>query len=49
MKVIFTELAEIELQEACEYYQLEFSGLGKCFKQEVKQAIKRTVQFPKAW
>ena len=49
MKVIFTELADIELTEACEYYELEYSGLGKRFKQEVKQAIKRMILFPEAW
>jgi plasmid stabilization system protein ParE len=49
MKVIFTELADMELTEAYEYYELEFSGLGKRFKAEVKQAIKRIIQFPEAW
>lgn len=49
MKVIFTELAHAELLDACEYYELEFSGLGKRFKREVKQAIKRIIQFPLAW
>ena len=49
MKVIFTELADMELTEAYEYYELEYLELGKRFKQEVKQAIKRIIQFPEAW
>ncbi|MGZ8157244.1 MAG: type II toxin-antitoxin system RelE/ParE family toxin [Methylobacter sp.] len=49
MKVIFTELAHAELSEACIYYELEFSGLGKRFKREVKKAVKRIIQFPLAW
>ncbi len=49
MKVIFTELAHAELLDACDFYELEFSGLGTRFKQEIRQAIKRIIQFPLAW
>lgn len=49
MKVIFTELALIELSEACQFYEQEFSGLGERFEQEVKRAIKRMIQYPQAW
>lgn len=49
MKVIFTELALTELSETCQFYELEFSGLGNRFKQEVKRAINRIIQFPLAW
>ena len=41
MKVVFTELAHAELLDASDYYELEFSGLGKRFQQEIQQAIKR--------
>ncbi|WP_367155173.1 type II toxin-antitoxin system RelE/ParE family toxin [Methylomonas sp. HYX-M1] len=49
MKVVFTELARLELLDAIDYYELEFSGLGKRFQQEVKSAIKRIIQYPDAW
>ncbi len=49
MKVVFTELAHAELLDACDYYELEFSGLGKRFQQEIQQVINRIIQFPFAW
>ena len=39
MRVIFDELAKIELDDGKEYYEMEVTGLGKRFKQEVKRAI----------
>jgi hypothetical protein len=39
MRVIFDELAKIELDDGKEYYEMEVIGLGKRFKQEVKRAI----------
>jgi plasmid stabilization system protein ParE len=49
MKVIFTKLAKLELQDAVAYYELELSGLGKRFKEDVKKAILRIVEYPNAW
>jgi plasmid stabilization system protein ParE len=49
MKIIFTELAKAELSDAVAYYELEYEGLGKKFKEEVKTSILRINQFPTAW
>jgi len=49
MKVIFTRIAELELEDSVRYYELEFFGLGKKFKDEVRKAVKRVVDYPEAW
>ena len=49
MKVIFTELAKAELFDTAAYYELEYKGLGKQFKEEIKAAISRIIRFPTAW
>ena len=49
MKVIFSEIAKHELEDAEAYYELEMQGLGTRFKQEVKSSIKRIIQYPEAW
>ncbi|MEW6379944.1 MAG: type II toxin-antitoxin system RelE/ParE family toxin [bacterium] len=49
MKIIFTELAKAELLDAVAYYELEYEGLGKKFKEEVNASILRINQFPTAW
>lgn len=49
MKVIFTRLAQAELQDAAAFYELEIPGLGKRFKEEVKNAITRIAEYPLAW
>lgn len=49
MKVIFTKFAKLELEDATSFYELEYPGLGKRFKQEVKKSIKRILEYPKAW
>ncbi|NUO07716.1 MAG: type II toxin-antitoxin system RelE/ParE family toxin [Candidatus Brocadia sp.] len=48
MKVIFTNLAKLELEDATTFYELEYQGLGKRFKQEVEQSIRRIIEYPKA-
>ena len=47
MRVIFDELAKIELDDGKEYYEMEVIGLGKRFKQEVKRAINIIKKMPK--
>ena len=47
MRVIFDELAKIELDDGKEYYEMEVIGLGKRFKQEVKRAINIIEKMPK--
>lgn len=34
MRIIFTRYAKQELEDAIRYYELEYSGLGKRFKEE---------------
>jgi plasmid stabilization system protein ParE len=49
MNVIFDILARLELDDATEYYDLEQPGLGKRFRNEVKQGIRRIRDYPIAW
>ena len=37
MKVIFSKIAKQELDDAVLYYELEYHGLGKRFKEEVRK------------
>jgi hypothetical protein len=48
MRVIFTKFAKLELEDAIRYYELEYSGLGKRFKQEVRMAALRITEYPQA-
>ena len=38
MKVVFSSLAKRELSDATDFYEMEFTGLGKRFREEVKKA-----------
>ena len=49
MRVRFLELAHRELSDAVLFYDLEFSGLGDEFKNEVKAAVARISRHPAAW
>jgi len=49
MRVIFTRFARQELEDAVRYYELEYTGLGRRFKEEVKKAALRIATYPKAW
>jgi len=49
MRVIFTRFAKLELDDAICFYELEYSGLGKKFKTEVKKAAVRIAENPQAW
>jgi plasmid stabilization system protein ParE len=49
VKIEFLTVAEIELQEAIDYYNHQREGLGDEFEEEVKRTLERIVQFPKAW
>lgn len=48
MKVIFSSLAKLELDDAIAFYELEHSGLGIDFKEEIKKNIERIKKFPQA-
>lgn len=49
MRVIFTRIAGRELEDAVRFYELEYSGLGRRFKEEVRRAALRVAEYPKAW
>lgn len=49
MKVVFSNLAKRELEDATNFYEMEFEGLGKQFFAEVKKAALRISEYPKAW
>jgi hypothetical protein len=49
VRIEFLDEAQIELDEAIEYYDNEVEGLGEDFLQEVLRAIDRIVKFPDAW
>lgn len=49
MRVIFTRIATQELADAVRFYELEYSGLGEQFKEEVRKAAVRIAEYPQAW
>ena len=49
MDIIFNELAVREMNDAIAYYELQFSGLGAAFKEEIKNSITRIIKYTKAW
>jgi hypothetical protein len=49
MVISYIYPAELELDEAIEYYNYFLPGLGSEFYTEVKRSLERIVHFPKAW
>ena len=49
MNIQFLALAEKELDEAKEYYDIQYSGLGDQFLSEIGSALERIKQHPNAW
>src|SRR5256714_1941989 len=49
MEIRLLDLAQQELDEAVEYYNVESPGLGDQFLLEVLSAFERIRQFPHAW
>lgn len=49
MKINFLEIAQIELDNAIEYYNYESPGLGDTFLTEILNALDRIGEFPEAW
>ncbi len=49
MRIEFTSVAEIEFEEAVDYYNRAKSGLGFEFAAEVKRTLQRVKNFPEAW
>ena len=49
METRFLDVAQLEFDEAVEYYNAESAGLGDQFLLEVLSSLERIRQFPKAW
>ena len=49
MKIEILEIARKEFRIAKEFYELEQSGLGARFENEIKQALIRVLRYPTAW
>ena len=49
MGIVFSKLAKQELDDAAHYYEIEFRGLGKKFRRDVRQAATRISTYPEAW
>ena len=49
MNVIFSKYAGQELTDAVRYYELEYEGLGRRFREEVRKAAIRIAEYPMAW
>ena len=49
MKIIFSKIAKQELDDAMRFYEMEFEGLGKSFRAEIKKAALRISEYPNAW
>ena len=39
MRVIFTRIARQELEDVIRYYELDYLGPGRKFKEEVRKAV----------
>ena len=46
MKVVFDKFAQLELDDATEYYEVESPGLGVRFRDDVKRGIRRIPECP---
>ena len=49
MRVRFLEIAEVELDEAIQWYREQAPGLGAAFLIEVLATADRITRFPEAW
>ncbi len=49
MEIQFSKLAKQELDDATHFYEIEYKGLGKEFRNEVKKSVIRITEYPKAW
>ena len=43
------EIARLEFNEAKEFYEIEQTGLGAKFENEIKNGLLHIKQFPQAW
>ncbi len=48
-KIIISEYAKLEIEDAVTFYQLQLNDLGVVFREEVKKAVVRLAIYPLAW
>ena len=46
---LFSKLAKLELEDATAFFELEYSGLGRRFREDVRKAVKRIIEYPEGW
>ncbi len=46
MKLEFSELAKLEIEDARDYYNLQQEDLGERFKEHIKESVDSIAQFP---
>lgn len=49
MEIKFLQIAQVELDDAIEFYNAESPGLGDLFLVETLNALERISQLPQAW
>jgi len=49
VKITILEIARLEFNEAKEFYEIEQTGLGAKFENEIKNGLLHIQQFPQAW
>jgi len=49
MDIRILEIAQLEFNEAREFYEIEGAGLGTSFENEIKRGLLRIQQLPQAW
>jgi hypothetical protein len=49
MEIRILEIAQLEFNEAKEFYEIEQTGLGAKFENEIKNGLLRIQKFPQAW
>ena len=49
MRIVFSKFAKLELDDAVRFYELQYAGLGKRFKDEIRTVALRIAEYPTAW
>lgn len=49
MRIRFLQVAQLELDEAVDYYNYELLGLGDAFLVEILKALDRIAKYPESW
>jgi len=49
LQVIFSKYAKLELEDAINFYEMEYNGLGQQFKNEAKKTVLRISEYLEAW